>query len=148
MGDSIAVSDSLHALVMNAVGFAEHNLRKHGSPFVPFVIVENGEKKEFVLLEPVEPSEIQASGLRIIGEKGVQRAVLCYDGFLTIEDRRTDVIYAIGCERGEHEANIFAQPYERKRFLQQFKLRGTIARYGVVENPLRRTVDSPTGGNG
>lgn len=136
MGDFVTVSDRLSALLWRAMNFASEQIKKGYFPFRPFVISQDHDKSELTVLEEQDGAHIQRRGLRVIGERCPARAVLCYDGFLTIGEKRKDAIYAIACEAGLRDANVFARPYKPKAFLRPFVSFEKLARYGVVENPL------------
>jgi hypothetical protein len=116
--------------------FAELHLKKGASPFVPFVLGINGEKREMIALADVTGNQVLPAGLKAIAERTFECAVFCYDGFITLGDRRSDAVYAIACERGEQKANIFARLYQPKAFLRPFRSLGEEARYGIIDNPL------------
>lgn len=130
------VTDRLSKVLWQAVDFASGQVRKGHSPFLPFILTQSGDKSEMVVLEEIQGSQIKRQGLEVIGERAPARAILCYDGFITIGDQRKPAIYAIACEAGSSEASIFARPYKAKVFLRPFVSLEKLARYGVIENPL------------
>lgn len=136
MGKSVDVSDRVATLLAEALEVAELHLKQGASPFVPFVLGRDGERRELTVVDVTDGKQVQPVGLKAIADRNYECAALCYDGFIRLGDRRRDAVYVIACERGDRVATVFARLYQPKAVLRPYRFLGEVARYGVIDNPL------------
>jgi hypothetical protein len=84
-----------------------------GGALVPFLLMESGaggrSLKRF-LADKLERSLAEAR-THLAGLTDVERVALAYDGYVTIEDQRTDAILVEAQDAGRRNCLVFAQRY-------------------------------------
>ncbi len=102
---------------------------RDGGPLIPFVITErNGERALARYVdETLEAGLARAIASIKANPKVAERAVLVYDGYLTLPNGdRFDAIYAEAIEAGD-VVTVMAQRYKPKRMLRGFETVGNAA---------------------
>lgn len=97
-------------------------------PFVPFVMTERDGHREFhrFATERLEQSTGAARHF-LRGSSGYDRALLCWDGYVTVGGKLADAVLVEVSEAGGSASRIVARRYRKRLF------RPTIALDGVVE---------------
>lgn len=83
-----------------------------GGPLVPFAIVEGADGRRlarFVCETLEEGQERARQHVRAVDD--VERAVIAYDGYVTVEGERFDAILVEAQEGGQPESVVFGQRY-------------------------------------
>jgi hypothetical protein len=115
----------------------DHSLSsiERGGPLIPLVMSEapDGRRLERFIADFLE------EGIRLAREHLAStqptRAVLVYDGFLTLDGVRTDALFAESFVRGDKESFRFAQRYTRQGIRRRNRALGNSAYLGT-EPPL------------
>lgn len=83
------------------------------------------------------PSVEQAHAFVRSREGEFARAVVVYDGYATLEGRRSDAIFAHGRSVAPEQTHLLAQRYRPAGFLRPFKTIGNAAYLGDGDAELR-----------
>jgi hypothetical protein len=102
------------------------SIRDAGGPLIPFVIVEKAEGRTIqrFMAETLEESLQQACEFVRDRLDEFDRAVIAYDGVVTVNGERKDAILVLAYGKGQPTTHLFAQPYTPKRFLNRVKASG------------------------
>lgn len=114
--------DDLHALASVAMGHAIDSLPPRGA-LMPFALVEgpNGRQLHRAVADRLE--EMVAGARHIVATAGnLTRAVVVWDGYLTVEGRRTDAIFVEAYEGGAAGGILIGQPYGSTGLLKKKKV--------------------------
>ena len=108
-------------------------------PFVMFVDRAGDRTLQRFVAEQLEEAVEQAHGFILENQSAWQMYALAWDGFITIEGKRTDGLFIEAGERGDSDAVLFCQRYvpAAKKFFRTTKAQ-RIGNPGVVERPKSR----------
>jgi hypothetical protein len=138
-------SDPVNALLYFTLDHGVDSV-KAGGPLVPFAITEKDSKRAIqrFVAERLEES-VALMAQWTADELGrVDRAAIAYDGFITLEGKRTDAIYAEALDHSLPESRIVAQRYRPRHGLRGFRTIGNPATLGDwAPRLLKRPEESP-----
>lgn len=107
--DRPELMDLMFAALDHAVGSIAHT----GGPMTPFVLCAEGDRAElhrFVAVTVEEGLERAREFLKTVGPE-VTQVALAYDGYVTVDDVRTDAVMIEVQAAGTPMSDIFAQRY-------------------------------------
>lgn len=126
--------DELTELALDSL---EHGINSvtDGGPLIPFAFVEasGGRALRRFMADTLEDSIAAGRSALAQGVEGALRATLAYDGFVTLEEQRTDAIYVEAFEVGTQRSFVFVQRYEPATPTNPFNAVGNAALLGVVD---------------
>ncbi len=140
MADSnIQMSQQFADLVFLALDHGVDSVRGSGAPLTPFVMVEQGGKREIhrFAAERLEEGQQRAREAVAAFPASVTAYALAYDGFITVQGTKFDAILVEASERGRAAGVRMAQRYTPKKFLRRFQTVGNPALLGECEILLR-----------
>lgn len=108
--DRPELMDLMFAALDHAVGSIAHA----GGPMTPFVLCAEGDKAElhrFVAVTVEEGLERAREFIKHVGPE-ITQVALAYDGYVTVDDTRTDAVLVDVQATGTSTSDIFAQRYE------------------------------------
>jgi hypothetical protein len=104
--------DALADLAFMALDHGLESVRASGGPLIPFVITESqGAGRELTRFAGSTLEEGQAEARRHLQTLKPDRAVLAWDGYITLQGPRTDAIYVSAYSAGADKALILVQRY-------------------------------------
>jgi hypothetical protein len=107
-----------------------------GGPLIPFALTENGEGRQLARFAAETLEEGQAHARQHVRASDALRVAIAYDGYLTIDDERTDAIFVEAQERGQSGSVSFAQRYRPAGRFKKFATIGNAAFVGSGESLL------------
>lgn len=108
-----SLDDRLAGLAFFAIDHGLQSVRGGGGALIPFVVSEHesdGRKLVRFATETLQKS--QAEARRYLASLGADRAVLAWDGYVTIDGARTDAILVSAYAAGQDRSLILAQRYQ------------------------------------
>jgi hypothetical protein len=136
--EELSAREQLMDLVFLGLDHGIESIKDGGGPLIPFVLIESavGERdiKRFVADE-LEQAETEARA-HLSGLTDAERVALVYDGYVTVENDRTDAVLVEAQERGQTNSLIFAQPYRPGGRLRKLAPIGNAAFLGEGEPVL------------
>ena len=126
-------------LIFLALNHGIEIVKSSGGPLIPFVITEGVERKlDVFALEQLEEALARAREFVDKANPEINFYAIAHDGYLTVNEVKSDAILVEGGERGSSKALLFAQRYELKKgFFSRFKTVGNPAFIGETENRLK-----------
>jgi hypothetical protein len=127
----IPASDELLDLIFAALDHGVGSVAE-GGPLVPFALTETEDGRELArfVAETLEEGQEQ-SRRHVRAASDARRAAIAYDGYLTVEEERSDAIFIEAQDRGQGNAVVFAQRYRPGGRLRKFSPIGNAAFVGV-----------------
>ena len=136
MADLNEAKQELIDLIFIGLDHGIDSIKDSGGPLVPFVITDtSGERKimRFVT-ENLEEGPVKARQhlTELIDKPNF--AVIVYDGYITVKDKKFDAVLAQGYDRDDVTSYMLAQRYQPKKLLSKFKTIGNAAFLGTEQN--------------
>jgi hypothetical protein len=127
-------SEELIELALMAIDHGVESVKDGGGPLVPFAITETPAGRELARFAAETLEEGQEQARRHVREAAdAVRAAIAYDGFVTLEEERSDAILVEAQERGQPACVILAQRYRPAGRLRKFATLGNPAVLGDAE---------------
>jgi hypothetical protein len=126
-------------VIFLALDHGIESVKSSGGPLIPFVVTEGSERKlDVFVLEQLEEALAKAREFVDMANPEITFYAIAHDGYLTVNEVKSDAILVEGGERGNSKALLFAQRYEPKKgFFSKFKTFGNPAFIGETENRLK-----------
>jgi hypothetical protein len=120
------LDNRLADLVDRALSHAIDSIRDAGGPLIPFVLTETGDERTIhrFAKDTLEASAAEAHDFVRSRNEALERAVIAWDGFVTIDGTRSDAILALAYDKHQPETYLFAQRYRPKGFLRSLQSMG------------------------
>jgi hypothetical protein len=115
------ISQELHDLAFFALDSATESVVLVGGPLIPFAITENAEGGR-ALTRFFTERLLQGLGAglqHVRNAEGAVRAVVAYDGYLTMEGKRSDAVYVAASEVNSAQSIVLAQRYRKLGLLRR-----------------------------
>ena len=137
--EQIEMSQQFADLVFLALDHGIDSVRASGGPLIPFVVFEQEGTRELrrFVAERLEDSLQKAREDIAAFPPSVTAYAIAYDGFLTVQGTKFDVILVEASERGRPAGVRMAQRYTPKKLLRNFQTVGNPALLGECETLLR-----------
>ena len=122
--EDIEMSEKFADLVFLALDHGVESVRDSGGPLIPFVIIEQGDKRgiQRFVTDRLEEGPERAREAIVASPPSVTAYALAYDGYITIEGTKYDAILVEASERGRPAGVLMAQRYTIKE--QNFEMIG------------------------
>lgn len=112
MSDMGEPSEDLMDLVFTALDHAVDSI-EGGGPLIPFLLVESDDGERRIHRFPGDLEEGQHQARETARSvSGHARAAVAWDGYLTLDDVRTDALFVEASEAGDAESVLIGQRYE------------------------------------
>jgi len=137
--EQMEMSQQFADLVFLALDHGIDSVRASGGPLIPFVVFEQEGTRELrrFAAERLEDSQQKAREAIAAFPPSVTAYAIAYDGFLTVQGTKFDVILVEASERGRPAGVRMAQRYTPKKLLRSFQTVGNPALLGECETLLR-----------
>jgi hypothetical protein len=115
-------SEELINFALFALDHATGSVVDSGGPLIPFVLTEVGGQRKLDRFAADRYEEsVQIARVHLLGQaaRGLDAAVVAWDGYLTVEGRRTDAVFVEASAAGEPESVVLAQRYEKRGLLRR-----------------------------
>jgi len=124
----------LMALAVLALDHGIGSVKAAGGPMTPFAVTETSEGRNLArfVTATLEEGQEQAR-IHVRGAAEAVRVAIAYDGYLTIEDERSDAVYVEAQERDQPTSVVLAQRYRPGGRLRKFSTIGNPAMLGPGE---------------
>lgn len=107
----LPASNALQDLIFVALDHGVDSARE-GGPVIPFLVEESTNGSRNLQRFVTEDLEESVSHARTAAANSTaERIVVCFDGYVTLDEERTDAVYVVGQERGGSNALTFLQRY-------------------------------------
>jgi hypothetical protein len=126
----IPASEELIELIFAALDHGIESVRD-GGPLIPFLITESEDGRELMRFAAETLEEGQAQARRHAKSSGAERVALAFDGYLTVDDERSDAVFVEAHEQGAASSVVFAQRYRPASRLRKFSTVGNPAFTGA-----------------
>jgi hypothetical protein len=126
-------SEELINFALFALDHAAGSVVDSGGPLVPFVLTEvRGQRKidRFAMGRYEEAVQVARIHLHAQAAGGLDAAVVAWDGYVTVEGRRTDAVFVEASAVGEAESVVMAQRYEKRGLRRKVSTVGDAALVG------------------
>lgn len=111
---------------------------KGKGPLVPFVVTENNGEKEVTRFFTVNLEDGLSEAIRYLKEeRKCHYAVLVYDGFLPMNEKKFNAVIVRGYDRKDNTAYALGQRYVPSRLFSFFKLAGNKVFLGNADSLLK-----------
>lgn len=98
-------------LAFAALDHAADSVIAGGGPLIPFCLVEvPGDRSLDRFVGELEQAQLQARAT-VRSTPNVTRGAVAWDGYLTIEDERSDAVFVEASEVGDESSVVLAQRY-------------------------------------
>jgi len=118
-------SEHLINFALFALDHATVSVVDSGGPLIPFVLTEAAGQRAIARITAQPYEHAVARAREQLSEKaadGVDAAVVAWDGYLTVEGKRTDAVFVEASASGEAESVVLAQRYEKRGMLGRKKV--------------------------
>jgi hypothetical protein len=103
-------SDQLVDFALFALDHAMESVVASGGPLVPFALV-HADGANSIARFPGDLEAGQELARDLVRHSQGERAAVAWDGYLTVDDARTDAVFVEAFERGDDESLMMAQRY-------------------------------------
>ena len=126
-------------LMLFALDHGVESIRIRGKgPLVPFVVTEKNGEKEVTRFFTVNIEDGLSEAIRYLkDERKSHFAVLVYDAFLPMNDKKFNAVIARGYDRADTVGYALGQRYIPSKFFSFFKLAGKKVFLGNADSLLR-----------
>lgn len=127
-------SDALSALAIFALDHGVASIER-GGPLIPMLIAETGGTRTLDRFVAERLDEALALARDAARSTSADRFVVVYDGYLTVDGRRSDAVYAEVAERDEPVTHLFVHRYAPAGLRRRNRSVGSAAYLGSTPAP-------------
>jgi len=128
-------NESLVNLMFTGIDHGIESIKDSKGPLIPFLLIENRGQRNLQRFVSETLEESLASARQYLAELAdtPEFAVIVYDGYLTVEEKKYDAVMVEGFDQNDAKVYAIAQRYQPKKLLSKFKEVGNVAFLGSFD---------------